>query len=184
MIEQLGHPNAMARRVAFETILEKDADGLERLKSIALHPDREIAVHVGWMLVNLEAPFHFQTLVELLYAANPVVGDMAARKLERYGARAVRPLLEAVKSVHPLVQFTVVGVLERIGSEQAATPLMQLLREADSASLRYTIIQALGRLGDPAAIPLIESFADDPDTHVRQRVAEAIARLRQQHQDT
>ena len=54
---------------------------------------------------------------------------------------------------------------------------MQLLPKAEAGSLRYTIIQTLGVLGDPQAIDLIRNYLDDPDHHVRSRAEVALDRL-------
>ena len=54
---------------------------------------------------------------------------------------------------------------------------MALLKNAESGALRYTIIQALGVIGDPQAIDLIRSYQNDEDHHVRNRVEIALSRL-------
>jgi HEAT repeat protein len=54
---------------------------------------------------------------------------------------------------------------------------MTVLATTNYPTLRYLIIQALGVIGDPIAIPPILTFRNDPDHHVRERVKIALQRL-------
>jgi CheY-like chemotaxis protein len=116
-------------------------------------------------------------MIEILRGANSVVGDLAAHALEEYGEAGLNPLIEALPGAKPLTQVKIVTALEHIGSREAVAPLLDLLALTDIAMLRYTIIQALGAIGDARAFPLIRSFAEDADHHVRERVKMALAQL-------
>ncbi len=129
------------------------------------------------LLGRFNDPRCVQPLQEALYSSNLLVGHAAACALERYGETAVPSLVNALSDNHFLTKLQIVSVLERIGCQRAVVPLMQLLQIAESPTMRYTIIQALGVLGDPQAVDLIRSFRDDEDHHVRKRVCIALNRL-------
>lgn len=137
----------------------------------------DISAGAALMLAELDHPLHLEYMAEALKTGNLLVEDIAARALARHGEAAVSILLDAFTDRQPLVQISIVRVLEKINSRKAVKPLMTALELAGSPSLRYTIIQALGMLGSPLPIDLIRSFENDPDHHVRERVRVALERL-------
>ncbi len=137
----------------------------------------DVSAGAALMLAELDHPLHLEYMAEALQTGSLLVEDIAARALARHGEAAVSILLDAFPDRQPLVQISIVRVLEKINSQKAVKPLMTALESASSPSLRYTIIQALGVLGDPLPIELIRSFENDPDHHVRERVRVALERL-------
>ncbi len=97
--------------------------------------------------------------------------------LRRYGERAVDPLLAVLPHCQPVVQVSIVHTLETIGSCKAVKPLMDLLVSTSYDTLRYTIIQALGTIGDPTAAELVRQYQDDANHHVRERASRALKQL-------
>ncbi len=137
----------------------------------------DISAGAALILGELDHPLHLEYMAEALRTGNVLVQDIAARSLARHGEAAMSILLDALPDSQSLVQISIVRVLEKINSQKAVKPLIAALTSADSPSLRYTIIQALGVLGDPSSIALIRSFENDPDHHVRERVRAALERL-------
>jgi HEAT repeat protein len=137
----------------------------------------DISTGAALMLAELDHPLHLEYMAEALKIGNLLIEDIAARSLARHGDAAVSVLLDAFPERQPLVQISIVRVLEKINSQKAVKPLMKALELAGSPSLRYTIIQALGMLGDPLPVDLIRSYENDPDHHVRERVRVALERL-------
>jgi HEAT repeat protein len=121
-------------------------------------------------LVKIDDPRVGPAMCELLLSRHPIVAPIAARALARCGEQFVDVLLAALPHSRALTQVEMVTELEGIGARRAVLPLMNLLRKTDSSVLRYTIIQALGKLGDARATELIRSFQHDEDHHVRKRV--------------
>jgi HEAT repeat protein len=91
--------------------------------------------------------------------------------------RAVDPLIDALNNALPSMQITIAQALGRLRDGRSVSPLIECLHKADSSSVRYTIIEALGELGDPHAINAIRQFRDDPDHHVQRRVETALRNL-------
>lgn len=116
-------------------------------------------------------------LIEGLGHSEPLVGQIAASALGRYGDKAVTALLDILPRAPFMVQLQIARSLREINDLRAVEPLMDLLETTDSSVLRYTIVQTLGSLGDPVAVPLIKRFANDEDHHVRKRVRMALERL-------
>ncbi|MCK4614102.1 MAG: HEAT repeat domain-containing protein, partial [Thermoplasmata archaeon] len=74
-----------------------------------------------------------------------------------------------------------VRVLKEIGDERAVEPIIKLTRNyherfPDSKRFRpmEDLISALGDIGSPKALPLVISYAEDPDEEIRARVIEAL----------
>lgn len=93
--------------------------------------------------------------------------------------RYTAELLTALPHCRPLIQLRLVALIEKSGDCRAVHPLMDILRQTEFTTLRYTLIQALGTLGDPTASSLIASFAKDPDSYVRTHVQTALYKLSQ-----
>ena len=159
-------------------MLSTDPEQLALLRQAIQSEKGQTSMGAAQMLAELDHPLHLQYMAEALQTGNILVGDIAARALERHGEAAVKILLDALPDCQPLTQIAIVRVLEKIKSKKSVEPLMRILASAESPSLRYTIIQTLGLLGSPLAIELIRSFEDDPDHHVRERVRTALQRLK------
>ena len=127
--------------------------------------------------METDFPEQFDVLGEMLASPNLLIAELSARVLERYGEQAVAPLLATLPDCHAFVQVGIVATLERIGSRSVVKVLMEVLRKTEYTTLRYMIIQALGSLGDPDALELVQSFSDDPDYYVRGRTQVAIRQL-------
>jgi HEAT repeat protein len=69
-----------------------------------------------------------------------------------------------------------------LGVERAVRPLLALLDEEDEEAVQVGLLDSLGRLGDPGAVPAIEkralgSFFSRPSTPVRLAAFEALRRI-------
>ena len=119
----------------------------------------------------------FESLTKVIKALNWIAAEIAVRKLEEYGELAIEPLTALLPDCDPMVQVSVVRALARIGDLRAVPVFREVLAQTEFAMLRFMIIEALGEFGDTASIELIQSFADDPDRHVRKRVTNALSNL-------
>ena len=122
-------------------------------------------------------PHRFDLLVTALDSRNQLVGMKAAEALESYGKAAVGPLLRAIDEARILVKERIVRALGVIGSPQAVAALVDLLHTTGEVSMRYTIIEALGNLGDSSLVELLRPYLDDGDHHVREKTQIALEKL-------
>ena len=176
-IEDLVQSQETVQGAAARRILAAGEEGILALREAALGDRRDVAMESARILSELDYPQHFEIMCELLHAPNPLISLAGVKGLERHGEKAIEPLTKALSNGHALIQGSVLGVLERLGTHLVVAALMNLLAAADVPMLRYSVIATLGRLGDPVAIPLIQSFKDDLDYHVREHVAIALERL-------
>ncbi|RST05263.1 hypothetical protein E2C00_15320 [Streptomyces sp. WAC05374] len=77
----------------------------------------------------------------------------------------------------PLRRALGVDVLSQVGGVRALPVLREVAREAREAELVAVVVAALGRHGDPAALPEILRHAAHPDAGVRRGVAVALTGL-------
>jgi HEAT repeat protein len=175
--DRLGHDDGAVRRLAQEQLIAAGSAGIAALRTAVDDPTPRVSFSAVQALAQVADPWRFKCMAAALRSHNPLVGELAAKTLARYGEEAVHTLSAPLPDCHPLVQINIVLSLEHIGGRTAVRPLMALLASTNFATLRYLAIQALGVLGDPAAAPLIRTFSDDPDQHVRQRVVLALQRL-------
>jgi HEAT repeat protein len=71
-----------------------------------------------------------------------------------------------------------VNALGRFGDRRAVEPIIGVMRETRSAAVRSTAAIALGRLGDPAAIPALRLLLDDDDRATRMWAMRSLGQLR------
>src|SRR5258708_25679220 len=113
-----------------------------------------------------------------LDSPNILLGQAAVVALENALAQeAVEPFLEAIPRCRLVVQMSLIIALGRLRDSRSVEPLSRFLESTDSSELRYTLIEALGVLGDRNVIPLISKFQNDPNHHVRERVTMALEQL-------
>lgn len=129
------------------------------------------------VVMGADEPARFEGLCAALLSLNPVVGSSAAEALEGYGEAAIMPLIRAIDAAHILVKLRVIRALDAIGSPQAVRPLLALLKSTGHVPVRYTLIEALGNLGDASLAGVLRPYLDDADHHVREKTQAALEKL-------
>jgi HEAT repeat protein len=136
----------------------------------------------GWaaaeILGRLADPRAFPVLVSALQSQNPMLAGMAVKALLNYKKRNIIPfLLSAFPTVQTLTKQNILLALQTLNDTRVVPFLTQYLNQSESPSIKTAIIQTLGKLGDPAAIPAIRQHLNDRDPHIRQWAAAAIQQL-------
>lgn len=117
---------------------------------------REAAISA---LGEIGDPRAVEPLVAALKDLNPLVREAAARALGEIGdPRAVEFLVAALKDSDNKMKRIVVQTLGKIGDSQAAEPLVNILINEPWVVLREDSAEALGKIGAPAAMPLIAAI--------------------------
>lgn len=138
-----------------------------------------------WFMVALghfaQAAAHGPTALPALEAAlNAATSSSGVRVIEALGqlgdARAVRPLLQALRSPEPAVCVAAIDTLSRLGDVQAIEPLIPMLRHKN-ARVRCTAVEALGRFRAAVAADSIRGLLKDSVWEVRREAAESLGRL-------
>jgi hypothetical protein len=78
----------------------------------------------------------------------------------------------------------IVNALGRFGDRQAVSPIITMLHEGRRATVRSTAAIALGRIDDPAAIPVLRGLLDDDDRATRMWAIRSLGQLRDQRRSS
>jgi len=89
-------------------------------------------------------------------------------------ADVMAQLRQLVADPSPKVRSEVVTILRDAGDKQDAARILAQLQEETDSQVKEAMLNALGRLGDPAAVPALVEALDDPSDRV---VATAAAGL-------
>ena len=92
-------------------------------------------------------------------------------------ARAVKPLVEALKHPDPGMVSVAAQALSELRDARAVEPLMTILANAEHGVFRMGTIQTLGVLKDPRAIALLTEQLDDSSVQVRRIATEALGEI-------
>jgi tetratricopeptide (TPR) repeat protein len=105
-------------------------------------------------------------------------GDEARARLSRIGARALKPLLEALADADPAQRTIAVELLAELGNANAAGPLLALAEADGDTLLRARALVAAGALGRPSAqqSARLLALAAGPEARLRDSAAWALAR--------
>jgi HEAT repeat protein len=130
------------------------------------------------LLGELRDPRALPALIDALRVSNATLSSMAVKSLLRFDNLDPVPILiDALPHAHLMTQQTIVLALKRLADGRALFPLLDYLAGVESPTLRCGVIQALGALGDPRAIPAIQQWIDDEDHHVREWAVIALQQL-------
>ncbi len=123
----------------------------------------------------------WSALVAALRSKNPMLGVAAAKALLKYTDKdALPPLVDALPYAAIMAQQTIIKALQLLGDSRAVPCLVEQLGQAVSPVIRTALVQALGKLGDPSAIPAIRACLDDEDHHVREWSSVVLKQLEDQ----
>ena len=115
-------------------------------------------------------------IFRLRHDEDPEVRKSAVWALHMGAARAVTPLIEALRDPDEWVRFGAVIVLAKIG-RAAVAPLIHALHDP-LPLVRANAAETLGRIGDPIAAEALSATLEDPDADVWQQAAVSLGRMR------
>jgi len=87
----------------------------------------------------------------LLHDEASTLRGQAATSLAKLGQVALSALIEALRDTRPSVRVFAAHALGEIGSKEAV-PALTAVVASDSSAARGEAVEALGRIGDPAAV--------------------------------
>ncbi|GFO53306.1 hypothetical protein GMSM_03130 [Geomonas sp. Red276] len=144
------------RNGAMETLVAFGEEAVPLLEGILKDPDHEVRNFATVMLGNIGSPCAVMPLIAALDDPDLNVRHGAAESLGRIGdRRACRPLLTLLDQGFWL-QFPAIAALGELGCLEAVPRLIGLL---DEELLFLPVMQALGKIGDPAALPALREAA-------------------------
>ena len=164
----LGDAHARVREtVVFALGQIPDVRSVEPLIVALNDPVDDVSSHAAWALGEIGDESAVEPLIGVLNKPNsPNTQRLAPKSLAKLGDdRAVEPLTELLKQTYISYIATILG---NLGDRRAVEPMIELLSaDPDSRdygnqnpSFRYYTVRALGKLGDPRALPLLEKIVE------------------------
>jgi HEAT repeat protein len=179
LLEQLGHKEAMERVQARSDLIACGAAAVEPLIHILQSGSFNQVSGAISVLAAIGDSRAIEPLIQMLHASHSLFRMGAAEALSAFDdSRTVEALLEILHDEDELVQMWAVTSLGTLGKGACVEPLIALLNETSSAQIRYTVIRALGKLGDCRAVHHIQRYLDDPNHHVQREAKMALEKLR------
>jgi HEAT repeat protein len=144
-----------------------------------IHTEKPLkAIQAIRELGELQTPEAADVLIELLQSGNVMMQQAAAEALAAYNEDRVAKILCATfKNAPGMVCLQIVRSLERLNRPETVPCLMMALGKAETESLQYTIIEALGNMQAAEARDLISTYLSHPNHHVRKRAHIAFDKL-------
>jgi HEAT repeat protein len=136
----------------------------------------------SWLAAIALAHIEDSRVISALIAALPNLNDVVQGMVigilgDLKNEEAIRPLIKTLNSQNVFVQIASVRALAKIACSSSVRPLLAALEQAETPSLRYTLIEALGDFDDPQAIEAIQRYKNDEDRRVRRRVEHTLNKL-------
>jgi len=179
LISALGHAEAAVRLDAAEALgIIKDTSALRALRERLQDPDADVRLTSAIALIKVGDEGLFPEIVKSLRAKDPNVVIGAALALGRLADRRVVPnLVEAFKTQDPRVGSAVAWALGQCG-DAACLPWLTTAVETGFAA--PAAAEALGRIADPRAAPVLVKALEGVNDDTRAYAARALGMLRQQ----
>jgi len=137
----------------------------------------KVSAEAGNSLAALGDARAIAPLIELLGPDDFGVPRRASAALMKFGAQAVKPLIETCRNSSDAQRDGIVSTLAKLGGV-AVMPLVEALA-SDDRSVRQCAAKALGRIGDGAAVVPLHTLLEDDDPRVVAAAAEALGELRE-----
>ena len=94
-------------------------------------------------------------------------------------AAAVTPLMRLLTDSHPKVQANAARALGAIGNPRATMQMAAMLADpVTRVPVRWAITEALGRLGDPQAVPILLQATGETEPEIRKSAVASLGQLK------
>ncbi len=158
LLEQLVSPDETERRYAAEDLAEfKDEGVIGALIKAVEDPVRAVCEAAVESLIAIGGAEVCRSAIPLLPSEDARVRNYAIEILEKVGDTDLEAIIMLLKDDdHDVRKFAsdILGFLVEIGGEDAFLPLAKTL-EDESLNVAAAAAEALGRLGNPKAIPFL-----------------------------
>ncbi len=164
----LNDPNLQMQEMA-ASILATTADEqvFEPLLSALLNPNWIVRMSAAKGLARIKDPRSIDTLILLLQDKVPAVRDEACRTIQAIGEASIPPLLKGLEDPNWRVRLRAVEALTLMKPQAAVAPLMNLVANDPDSAVRQDAVQALGKIGDSHAIPLLVDVLTTPSLQLK-----------------
>jgi hypothetical protein len=148
------------RRVYYDALLSMGEISRPVIEAMVDDENRFLARDAVIMLGEIGGKRAVQLVTSALANSDPRVRAEALHALAKLGdAEAGSLALGFLEDSDSAVRLAAAVAAGRLGLERALRPLLHLLEEEEEPENRVLLLQALGELGDPGAVPAIEKHA-------------------------
>lgn len=151
---------------------------VERVIALCMDEDEGVRRAAVEQLAHLDDARALATLVEVLRSGSTGVRAAAARGLAHLDApAALAPVLSALADPDPWVRYYAARSAGHLRLGGAVAALCRVATTDDVAPARIAAIEALGAIGQPAAIDSLRALAEGADMAIAQPALAALARM-------
>lgn len=94
------------------------------------------------------------------------------------GESYAEKLVRALHHPEPTVPIRAAAILGKLGSQAAVEPLIELADSASDPYIQEAAVEALGKIGEPQAVPCLERLSREGPLRVRAAAKQALRILR------
>ena len=159
-------------------LVEIGPSTIDALMSVSRHPLEHVRYIVIWALGEMGEERVLPVLMFALNDESSRVQELAIKALGEPGRPEVVPfLLEKLYSPDPTIRMSAAAALGWIGDERAVSGLIDMMAETEDPQLLSHIAEALGKLRNLEAVPVLIYSLRHPNDWVRMRAARSLGRL-------
>ncbi len=147
------------------------------LARLLSHPDETVRAVSARALARIGTPEAAEALARTLDDPSELTRLRMAENLERLGPLAIDPLLETLERGQPKAQILSVRILGNLRVSEAGPNLRGTMLASDSIDVRAQAALALGKIGNPEDVPVLQTAAGDEGWPVRAQVANALGMI-------
>jgi HEAT repeat protein len=177
LVKALQEESVAARQDAAEALgIIGDPAALRPLRQMLTDADADVRMTAALSLIKIGDDALFPEIVKALRAEDPNVVVGAALALGRLADRRVVPnLVEAFKTQDARVGAAVAWALGQCGDAACLPWLMTAVEQGFAAS---NCCEALGRIADPRAVPVLIKALESPNDDTRAYAARALGMIK------
>lgn len=158
----------------WDDIVARKDEAVPVLVSLLKDPDRQIRYWSVCLLADCPDPKAVAPLIQTLHDSGRGNRSAAARALAHLGNKdAIDPIIEALRD-RRISDYDASRAFAQLGDRRAVKPLLEALTRSNNPQY---IIDGLGELGDPAALPALRALESKPSADVMISLCGAIAKL-------
>jgi HEAT repeat protein len=148
------------RRIYYDTLISMGEVSRPVIEGMITDDNRFLVRDACVMLGEIGGPRAVELVTSALADTDARVRAEALHALGELGdANAGSLALGFLEDADSNVRLAAAVTAGKLGLERALRPLLQLLEDEEDADDRVRLLQALGDLGDPGAVPAIEKHA-------------------------
>ena len=173
--------NAGLRNAAVEVLIRLGREAVPALLRELHSHDHDVRKFALDILGEIKVPETAQAMIAALDDPDENVRAAAVENLGKLRVQAAVPhLLQRMKDADLWLQFNLLDALGRI---DGAVPVENLFGYANVSLLRKPLFDCLGRVGNPAALPLLLEGMEDNRRNVRDAAIHALSSILRQNPD-